>query len=372
MINKKMQNPLTVEHLLAGTFLLGIVISYVYNGFLQSKPTNHLIAYFVTFGLFFGFINQLLNELGPSEKNVDFVLKWLTIMMVFVSCFAVAEFGVRMAIGVNIGDFLPRPFRGEYDSSTLDKFLVRVRGFTEESGQHAFISEAFMPLCIYYLIYRTNWPGLIKGGLIGLLIVSFLLAFSAGALVALGLALGVMGAYYFVFRRISVGTIFKLVIGVLVAYLAILALLDIDLFATLYAIVEAKLNGGGSLNDRSSRMDEFWIAYLPQPIYHKLLGFGPSGFRILGLEKSILSLYPTFMNEGGIISLSTFLLFLTYTFWTIVRIEGVAKLFLLVSFVACVVHYIAVADYFRPWFWFFTALVFFISRVESEAKIAKV
>lgn len=364
----KVKNPLSIENLLVGGFLTGIIVAYVANGFLQSKPTNHLIAYLVTFGLFFGLMNQLLREIGPTKKNIDFILRWVLGVTVFVGLFAIAEFGVRMAIGVNISDFLPRPFRGEYFSSTLDAFLVRVRGFTEESGQHAFFNEALMPVAIYALYYHTKLPQPIKLSLALVLILSFLLAFSAGGFLALGVGMVIAAVYYFAFRKVSVSVLMKIFIGVIVAYVLLLFFLDINLFYTLYKIVEAKATGGASLNDRSGRIDEFWNAYQQQDLPRQLLGFGPSGFRILGLEKSILSLYPTFLNEGGLVSIVSFFLFIAYIFRSIVKINGVVKIYLLVSFFACCVHFVAIADYFRPWFWFLCALVLFMERSERLNK----
>ncbi len=367
----EVRNPLTVENLLVGGILTGILIAYVVNGFLQVKPTNHLIAYTVTFVLFFGLINQLLLEIGPTESNLTYILRWLLRIMVFVALFAIAEFAFRMAIGINIGNYLPRPFRGEYTSSTLDAFLVRVRGFTEESGQHAFISEAFLPIALFTLYYHTRLGAIFKTGIATILILSFLLAFSAGGFLAICSGLVFAASYHLIFRHVSLTTLLKIGAGVGVAYFLLLSFLNIDLFYTLYAIVEAKTSGGGSLDDRSGRIDEFLLAYQQQSLLHQLVGFGPSGFRILGLEKSILSLYPTFLNEGGAIGITCFTLFLGYIFRTITQIQGVIKIFLLVSFFACTVHFIIIADYFRPWFWFFCALVLFVYRVENSAKVKK-
>lgn len=362
------ESPIKVENLLLTGFLTFVFISYVINGFLRPKPTNHLIAYMVTVFAFFILIGQLMDSMGRGWDAIWNIARILFYSMMIASLFAVAEFAMKVFLNININDFIPRPIRAAYDHAVLDRVLTRVRGFTTESGQHAMMMETFGPLCVYYALDKLRAPIIIRWLCALVLTLSLLLTFSAGAFIFMPIAIGAAALYFLLFRRVKP---LYLVSGVLILTIlnfTIVPILGVSAFGLIFYVVERKLNGSGSLTDRTDRLTAFADFYEQADNFHRIVGFGPSGFRIAELEDSILSLYPTLLFESGVFGFTFFLSFLIYIFYLILRIDHAVKTYLMIGFIACCGHYAIVGGYWRPWLWFLCALICFIARSEKLEK----
>lgn len=365
------ENPLKPENLLLAGFFLFVLIGYVVNGFLQVKPTNHLVAYFVTVFAFFILINQMMDSLGRGWVSVWDIVRVLFYSMMFASSFAVAEFTLKVFVNIDVNDFIPRPTRSAYSYSVLDRLLTRVRGFANESGQHAMMMETFLPVCGYYALAKLRAPAVIRWLCVLVMILSLLLTFSAGAFIFLPVAIGVALLYFLVFRHIKPVYIVSGVVILAVLNFSVVPVLGISAIGLIYTIVENKLGGSGSLTDRTDRLSAFADFYEQADTFHRIVGYGPSGFRVAELEDSILSLYPTMLFEGGVFGLVFFLAFLAYIFYVITQIDHAVKTYLMIGFIACCGHYAIVGGYWRPWLWFLCALICFIARSEVVQKKLK-
>jgi hypothetical protein len=358
------EDPGKPENLLLAGFFLFVFLGYVVNSFLQVKPTNHLIAYFITVFAFFVLLNQLMDSMGRGWDIVWDIVAILFYSMMFASLFAVAEFGLKVFANINVNDFIPRPLRSDYEHSVLDKLLTRVRGFSEESGHHAMMMETFGPLCGYYALVKLRAPMIVRWLCALILLLSLLLTFSAGAFLFIPLATGIATLYFLAFRHIKLLYLVGGSLVLLVLNFVVVPLLGMSAFGLIYTIVEGKLSGGGSLTDRTDRFTAFTNFYEQADIFHRIVGYGPSGFRVAELENSILSLYPTILFEGGVFGFAFFLAFLVYIFYVITKIEHAVKIYLMIGFIACCGHYAIVGGYWRPWLWFLCALICFIARSE--------
>lgn len=358
------ETPIKVENLLLTGFFTFVFVGYVINGFLQVKPTNHLIAYFVTVFAFFVLIGQLMDSMGRGWDAVWKVLEILFYSMMFASLFAVAEFVMKVFLHININDFIPRPIRAAYDHSVLDKLLTRVRGFATESGQHAMMMETFGPLCVYYALNKLRAPTVIRWLCALVLVLSLLLTFSAGAFIFMPIAISVAGLYFLLFRRVEPLYLVSGLVILTILNFSIVPILGMSAFGLIFSIVERKLDGSGSLTDRTDRLTAFADFYEQADNFHRIVGYGPSGFRIAELEDSILSLYPTLLFESGVFGFAFFLAFLIYIYYLIIKINHAVKIYLMIGFIACCGHYAIVGGYWRPWLWFLCALACFIARSE--------
>lgn len=364
-------NPLKIENLLLGGFFVFVFIGYLINGFLEVKPTNHLVAYFVTVFIFFILINQVMHGLGRSWDSVWSIARVLFYSMMFVSIFTMAEFALRVFANINVNDFIPRPHRGVYVSSALDRLLARVRGFAEESGQHAMMMETFAPVSIYFALNKWDAPKIIRWACAVILGLSLLFTFSAGAFIFLPLAITFALGYFLLFRHVRPIYLMGGVAVALLLNLATLPLIGVTIVGLVVTIVGGKIGGSASLSDRTDRFSAFAEFYESADTFHRIVGFGPSGFRVADLEKSILSLYPTILFEGGLFGFLFFVSFLAYIFYIIVKIEHQVKVFLMIGFISCCSHYAIVAGYWRPWLWFLCALACLIYRTEIQEKRKK-
>lgn len=361
-------NPFKVENILLAGFFVFVFIGYLINGFLQEKPTNHLIAYFVTVFIFFILINQVIHGLGRTWNSVWNIVRALFYSMLFVSLFTMAEFALRVFVDINVNDFIPRPHRGVYVSSALDRLLARVRGFAEESGQHAMMMETFGPVSIYFALNKWNAPQIIRWICAFILGLSLLFTFSAGAFIFLPIAMALSLSYFLLFRHVKPIYLLGGMGAAIVLNLATLPLIGVTIVGMVLTIVGGKIGGSGSLSDRTDRFSAFAEFYESADTFHRIVGFGPSGFRVADLEKSILSLYPTILFEGGLFGFLFFASFLAYILYIIIKIEHQIKIFLMIGFISCCSHYTIVAGYWRPWLWFLCALACLIYRTEIHEK----
>ncbi len=357
-----------VENALIFGLYLNIILSYVINGFLQSKPTNHLIAYTVTLLFFFVLINQVFIELEKKHTLTTLISKVLTYTILFASFFAIAEFGFKIYLGIDLNNFIPRPSRASYDFGALDQLFTRVRGFANESGQHAMMMETFLPVSSFYLIYRSNLPKMVSVFFITIFLLSLLFTFSGGAFLFFPMAILLTLAYIFVFRRIKLKNILMASFVIVLANYLFGFIFRYKITDVVSNIIFSKLNNSGSLNDRTNRFDAFLEKYQNADSFHQFFGYGPSGFRLVGLEDSILSLYPTVLFEAGVIGLGFFIAFLGYIYFIITQIKDPIKIPLMVGFLACCGHYWIVANYWAPWLWFLCAFILSVYREERSKK----
>lgn len=360
-----------IENVLISIFYFGALLGYIFNGFLKTKPTNHLIAYTVTVFLFFILINQIFLKYMKDSNFMNTILKYISYTILFVSFFTFLEFTLKFFVGIDVNDFIPRPIRSGYEHNVLDIILPRVRGFASESGHHAMMMETLGPISVYYFYLVSNELKLLRFIFILLIIFSFFLAFSAGAFIFLPLSIFLVFLYSVIFRKFKPIIILKSFLILLGLNLGLYLFTNLNPALVLYSIVKEKLDGSGSLEDRSTRLLNFSEVYESSSYFHKFFGYGPSGFRIAGLEDSILSLYPTFLFETGVIGLLGFIMFVLYIIYIIIKINKPIKIYLLVGFLSCLMHYAIVGGYWRPWIWFLAAFSLYVFRNELYNKSLK-
>ncbi len=344
-------------------FLFFVLLSYAINGIPYSFSLNHTLAYFSSFIFFlltplFFFLNN-----KTPQQLFRLTLKWIFISVLTSSVFSLVEFTLTNFCGITVSDLIPRVSVKEYDPFIVG-FLIRSRGFAEESGHYGFMIEIFAPLCAYYL-YKSGFfiKGIFYKNISMLCIVlSILTSFSVAsfllipACIIISLTLGYKPTIEFIrnhHKKILVTIILLLFVWQI-----------INLFIPLTEIVQITIEekfDSFSFEDRAFRSNFFWQTFPKLPLINILFGVGPSGFRILGHDDSFsfLSLYQTITFEIGIVGLMCFGSFLLSLFIKLMTIKHNIKFFLIISFLCGIIHYNSISNYWYPWFWFLCCFILF-------------
>jgi hypothetical protein len=118
-----------------------------------------------------------------------------------------------------------------------------------------------------------------------------------------------------------------------------------------------------SFDDRQNRINFFYENFFRLDFIHKLVGTGAAGYDILGFDESnaILSLYYSITFELGFVGLFLLLLLFIYILYHTIRIKSPIRFFLLIAVTSGIMHYIFIANFWYPWFWFIAAFSIFCS-----------
>jgi hypothetical protein len=347
-----------IEHVLILIFLFFVLFSYSINGGIYAaSSTNHLLAYCSSFLLFFTgpllFLFQVKSDFKLLFKITLTSIFWCVILS---SSFSLLEFIDTNFIGLNIAAYIPRYAVQEYDPLILG-FLIRSRGFSEESGHYSFMIGILGPLTYYYL-FKTDFlrvRKVYKIILLWVIILSVITSFSVSSFLIIPLCifiavlLNINKAIMYIknnYYRVLV-TIFTLSTSVIIFNTRI-PILDL-----LYITVIQKFDSF-SFDDRKFRSDFFQNTFYKLPIENKLFGVGPSGVKLLGYDDSFtfLSIYQTITFEIGIVALCLLLLVIGMI---LVKNHFKKKSiypYFFVSICTGVIHYNSISNYWYPFLWF--------------------
>ena len=356
-------NFITKEIVLISLFLFFVLVSFLVNGLAYSFSLNHTLAYFSSFLLFF--ISPFLFFISHTspQQLLKSTLKVFFIAVLISSLFSLFEFTLTNFFSINVTDFIPRANVKEYDP-LITGFLIRSRGFAEESGHYGFMMELFAPLSIYYL-YFSNFCTLkpmLKNIATFCIIISIITSFSVSSFILIPFSILLAIVLKFNLIRKELFKNYKKIL--LTIFVVLIVWQIINAFIPLNEILQITLDeklDSFSLNDRQERSDYFWQKFPKLPLENILFGSGPSWYKIFEHDESytFLSVYQTIAFENGLISLLLVFAVLFFIFIKLIKIQHVISIFLLTSFIAGLLHYNNISNYWYPWFWFLISFIMF-------------
>ena len=362
----KWQSVITSEVIVLFFFICLVWLSYLVNGMGNPKSLNHAAAYSVSIFIYYISMKLTFYQLNTGITFKGYVLKLLTITVSVSACYACLEFVLRNFYSIDLGEYVPRGDLPEYEASVLELFQ-RARGFAVESGHFTFMLEMFSPIVFYYLFYSKlcGWPTGLKYFLVFVIIASIIFAVSAATFIIIPVVVTLTGIVYFKRLRnyfLSYKKRFLIATGVLACLVLIL-----NKYFSLYFYIASSIVDkfdSGSYDDREVRYNFFYDIFPQLNIVQKVIGVGPSGFRLLGYDESvaILSLYFNVTFELGILGLALIVIFIFMVIIKCLRWKSGIAPFVFVGIVAGALHYAIIANYYYPWFWFICIFPFAIDQ----------
>ena len=356
-------NFISKEVMLICLFLLFVIISYCINGLPYSFSLNHTIAYLSSFILFL--LSPFLFFINNADPNNLFksTLKFIFWAVFISAVFSLFEFTLTNFFAINVTDFIPRANVKEYDPLAISIF-VRSRGFAEESGHYGFMMEILAPLSIYYLYFSNlcSFKFIYKNFATFCIVLSIITSFSVSTFILIPLSLLLALGLKFNLIRKDLKKHLKKILFII--FIVFIIWQIINAFIPLNEILKIALDekfDSFSLNDRLERSNYFWQRFPKLPLENILFGSGPSWYKIFEHDDSytFLSLYQTIAFENGLISLFIFLFSIFFITIKLFRIKHIISIFLLTSFIAGLMHYNSILNYWYPWFWFLLAFILF-------------
>lgn len=339
---------LSMPKLFSILFLFLVLLSFFLNllNFHSSKPLNHLFAYFFT--ILFYYIS-IRHAIFFSNIKFDKILYYISIGVVITSIFTIVEFLAKNIFYTEFDSLFFRPAVSDYQPySGIETIVIRARSTVEESGHYALYLIAFAPSVIQFL-YVNNVK--LRFFLTLIIIISFLLTFSVAGIIAIvsGLVLFVLTSFH---KIKFFKTLFWLIVSFLTLNIIIGTLFDLSLVEN----VILKFTDSSSSTERFERFQAIFKILSISNIFNYLFGFGPAAYDTLNVN-SFLNLYLVFGIELGILAL---LLFIFYLFFILIKWFKIKSLYtncLKFSFLACLIQYNSIHNYFYPWFWVLIILI---------------
>lgn len=360
---KVSNNIISIELASIFLFLFFVLTSYVVNGRAYSFSLNHLLAYFSSFILFFVGPLFFLAHSDNPKKIFETVLKYVFIAVLVSAVFSIFEFVLTNFFSIIFTDYVPRANVKDYDPM-ITGFLIRSRGFAEESGHYGFMMELFAPISVYYLYFSKycNYSNTLKNIFTFCIVLSIITSFSVSTFILLPFCLVL--SLIIKFKLISKAIVQQAKKIIITLVILIIIWQIINLFIPLNEILLITLDekfDSFSLNDRLERSNYFWSTFPKLPLENILFGSGPSWYKILGLDESFsfLSLYQTITFENGLFGLLCIVVLLTAVLIKLLLIKHKISIFFLTSILCGILHYNNISNYWYPWFWFLLAFILF-------------
>lgn len=358
--------------IIAVVFWASAVLSYVFNSFGFAKSINHLLAYSTVVFLFL--LTPLL-YLYVFQKHIkqQKILKAIFQITLFCTVFTIIEFVAKNTLDIDINEFLPRPTLTQYDALAISLFQ-RARGFAEESGHFALFLEAFTPISLYYLFFSgySKLRSAVKVIFILIIYTAWLLTVSTAGFICLPISIlitlilnGNLVAQKSKLFLKYIGLGFLLIAGFLVLLNLFLPIVDLIWFTTF------QKSDSSSFDDRTDRINFFNNYFFSGTPLNFLFGYGPAGYSNLGFDetRSIVSFYLTLIFELGISGSFVILILILFIIFATFRLSPKARLFFQTALFTTLLHYFFIGNYWFPWLWFLSAVIFFLSF--KQLKLAK-
>lgn len=362
-----------IEHLIILFFLCFVLLTLIVNGRNSSSAINHTLAYFSSFLLFFS--GPLLFFFQPNSNHENIFKISLKIIFYCVLCssvFSLIEFSLTNFGGINVTDYVPRYAVKDYDPLVVG-FLIRSRGFAEESGHYTFMIEILGPLAIFYL-FKTNFCKIkysYKIVCLLAILLSILTSFSVSSFLIIPFSILLVLSLNF--RRSILYLKKKYVSVIAICTALVLLYLVVDARFSITEIIQITITqkfDSFSFDDRKFRADFFQNTFFKLPIENQIIGVGPSGVKLLGYDESytFLSLYQTISFEIGIIGILLIISLFVIIMAKAYLIKKPISAYFLVAIFSGIIHYNSISNYWYPFLWFvmaFFVFYYYIINVES-------
>ncbi len=350
---------------LAGCCALSFGINFFF--FQSAKQINHFFAYEFSILIQFIVFRQFLFNTCHTQYDWLNTIKYLYYGVMFACLFGLFEFTVKFFSVLDIDSYIPRPLAStEYDPTFLA--LFRIRSFVEESGHLSLFLEIFFPMVFWYTKKYREFKWFFLSVIV--ILVAFILTFSSIGFFVVFLDLIIILAIlaYRESKNLAVGKISIKYIGVVtggVVVLSTVVVLGFDFYELYNNLILLKLESSSG----SRRSDAIFVAldYLKNGGVHNIIvGFGPGAYDVLGID-SIISLYVNILFELGSIGLIVFLFFVCYVFINVFRVRNTSlRIAFFLSIFNGFLHYTVISNYWYPWIWVITALLFLQLKLQRQ------
>lgn len=294
----------------------------------------------------------------------EVLLGYLAFGVMISSIYCIIEFTLSNFYEISLDKYIPRAEIQDYQPTIGS--IIRARSFVEESGHYAFYLEALGPLAIYYFRNIFNYK-VLGIGFIVIIVISFLLCFSVAGYISVivGFLLsGLMGKF-----KVS-----KIVLSILILSLVVFT---VDYYMDQYVgqgviqNVIDRFDGSSSGEERQGRALSAIQLIKSAGILNLIIGFGPAAYDTLHVDP-VLSLYLLLFFELGFLGLLFFVLFIISIFrigksFSSIEDPSNFKRYLNFSFIAILVHFFAIHNYFYPWLWIF--LIFYQTGIKYKSAV---
>jgi len=339
-------------------FLGLVLISFCINifNFQSFKPFNHLFAYFFTILFYYLFVRHATFISKLSFYNL---IKYISIGVIITSIFTIIEFLAKNIYYPEFDSLFFRPAVSDYQPySGIETLVIRARSTVEESGHYALYLIAFAPLTIQYLYNKKTRFKLFLSSII---IISFLLTFSVAGIIAS--VVGLILLFLTSFKNIK---FLKTSVVILLSFVCLNLILGVLFDLSLIENVLLKFTDSSSSVERFDRFNAVFNVLKNGNIFNYIFGYGPAAYDTLKVE-SFLNLYLVFGIELGVLTLFIFIFFLLYILLNWFKSSNEYTNCLKFSFLACLVHYNSIHNYFYPWFW----VLLIIIEVNQKRRISE-
>ncbi len=358
-----------LDLVIVGLFIFLAVFSFVINGLGYSKALNHTAAYVMTLVLFYVAIKCTFFGAPDKDQLLIRILRFTTYTVIISAVYGNIEFVSANVFGLNLNNYVPRPTESEaFYNPTVLALFYRARGFATESGVYTQMLELLCPLSIYYMFYSgwCKWPRVVKILCTLSMVFSMIFAASTATFVILPIAIVLASLFYVrkIYQSLAKKSRAFHLRAVLIVLAIVIANSFLSLYETIFLSISEKLDSN-SYYDRQDRIRFFFDQFHRFSWVNKLVGSGPGGSIVMGFRDtgSIISLFYNVTFELGLIGLFLLMCFIAYTLYHNIRIRTRIGWFLMVSLISGIIHYLAVNNYYMPWFWFVAAFTVFYSKV---------
>lgn len=351
-----------------GMFLIVMLISFFIQiqsiGYSQTG-LNHLLSYFTTILAYF--IVPIL-YMKHFRVPTSFLFKYITIGVLGVSIFIIAEFTLKNFFNIPFDEFIYRPIENSYIAtySLGGERYIRARGVAQESGHAAMYLSMFLPFVYYY--YKNILHKKLELVLsIMLVVTALVLTFSATALAEIALA-GFVLFIIFIVKKLKKGFKKLEVLAIWASSIIMVPMVYYILTSSNFETIRMKLSmNTASGESRLVRWKDALELFGSSPV----IGGGPGITSILYGTGST-SFYLELLTQVGIIGFIFMLIALFAIFKSVLSFKGTIKLVYMFSFLITVVHLLVISNYWYPWMWILFAIIVYDNGIleKENTKIA--
>jgi O-antigen ligase len=356
---RRLYLPFFVEDVFIYLFLVSVGISAIINGVNDPKNFNHFISYVAVVVLYLFVIRSALHVSGLSRSTIFFTI--------FLGVFGASFYGLVEFVSKNFFDFgidiyMHHSLVKEYQPTYLGYF-IRVRSFVEESGHFALYLNTFLPLIVYWVFKAGRF--LFGLTLLSICIGAYVVTFSAAAVFSVVISCLLVSTFV-LFNRPKSKRRLATASGIFVVPLTV-SCVALTQWTLVEPIVQKVLLIGGGAQDRLTRWQQAFQWWVDSPLW----GIGPGGASIIE-GTGVVGWYLQVLSETGLIAFLVMVIFVLLVLRRILAINDGVKYAYLISFLACLIHYAVISNYWYPWLWCLIALIqldyYHCKRGRSETK----
>jgi O-antigen ligase len=326
------------EDILVFLLIIFVTLASVVNT--REASVNYVAAY--TYVFLFAYLG--LKLVLYNVVNSDKILDWVLYGAIVTAVGSILEFAIEFGLDFSLNDYL---FRFKQADALFGQIFPRSMAFSTEPGILAFFLETLGLISIGVIVSR-EWSTFYKSLWIGVIIVGWILAFSAASVAALGVG-GIVALSVKWFRHRQA---LKRILPLLIIPMVVIGGIIVMNYARntplgdIVAKITLQTDASGSAGMRLQR----WTAGLDKILERPLLGEGPGTAASEGRVSNI-SWYIFLAVEAGLLSLVPVLLFIISKTLRMLNSRIENKYWFLSAYIAGSIHLAVISTFFNPFLW---------------------